>query len=215
MKAKFKVGDKVKLRDGLKVGDGVLSECDKIRYWLYKYEFPFELRSEEFVISEVITYGLVEAGYRVEGWEREVTECFLQKVELEGVKMGENKMEKVAEILGVEIGEWFNIKEYDNKYRLTHRGLENKTGDRYCGTFNSLLTGDNVIIKKPWEPTEGETYYFVCFDEEDGIYEDVFSTRSRGDRANVKHKFAFKTREEAISTRNDILKFMEERGNGE
>lgn len=77
-----------------------------------------------------------------------------------------NLIPKIAQMLGVEIGEEFQIKGYDGlTYKLTDNGLELTTVDGQKtkwfdhGALNSLLKGKMEIVKLSWKPKKGETYY--------------------------------------------------------
>lgn len=77
-----------------------------------------------------------------------------------------NLIPKIAELLGVELGEEFKIKGYDGLiYKLTDAGLELTTVDGQKtkwfdhGALNSLLKGKMEIVKLPWKPREGQTVY--------------------------------------------------------
>ncbi len=81
-----------------------------------------------------------------------------------------NLIPKIAEMLGVEIGEVFKLKssecEYDELYRLGD-GLEIKGeyGFEKSCRLKGLLTGAFEIIKLPFEPKEGDRYwhvYWIC-----------------------------------------------------
>lgn len=84
--------------------------------------------------------------------------------------MAKNLIPQVAQMLGVAIGEEFKIKGYDDSntrtYKFTAQGLRVKlvehpeaTEFNALAAFNSLLVGDIEIIKLPWKPKKGETYY--------------------------------------------------------
>ena len=76
-------------------------------------------------------------------------------------------MPEVAKILGVEVGEEFDI--LINKtemlvhgpYKITDNAIVDyvgcKTKDLLCG----LLTGEYTLQKCPWVPKEGEGYYYI------------------------------------------------------
>ena len=78
-----------------------------------------------------------------------------------------NLMPEIARMLGVELGEEFKIK--GNKglvYKFVDDELiVNSTDDRGSSgitahmTLVSLLKGKREIIKLPWKPKKGETYY--------------------------------------------------------
>nr|DAR02829.1 MAG TPA: hypothetical protein [Caudoviricetes sp.] len=80
--------------------------------------------------------------------------------------MAKNLIPEIAKMLGVELGEEFKIKGYDGlTYKLTDNGLELTTVDGQKtkwfdnGALNSLLKGKMEIVKLPWKPKKGETYY--------------------------------------------------------
>lgn len=77
-----------------------------------------------------------------------------------------NLIPQIAKTLGVELGEEFKIKGYDGLiYKLTDAGLELTTVDSQKtkwfdhGALNCLLKGKMEIVKLPWKPKKGETYY--------------------------------------------------------
>ena len=82
-----------------------------------------------------------------------------------------NLIPKIAEMLGVEIGEEFGIQEVEDcdtemfrfKYRFTQTELQFKNGDYWVQTTvpTSLLMGKAEIKKLPFEPKKGEKYFVV------------------------------------------------------
>lgn len=79
-------------------------------------------------------------------------------------------MEKIANLLGLEIGETFRVGNNDSLksyyFRFTNIGLEFSTSneddvwvtaDSY--TLFSLLRGELAVIKSPWKPKIDEAYY--------------------------------------------------------
>ena len=84
--------------------------------------------------------------------------------------MSKNLIPKIAELLGVELGEEFKIKGYDDSntrtYKFTAQGLRVKlvehpeaTEFNALAAFNSLLVGDIEIVKLPWKPKKGDAFY--------------------------------------------------------
>ena len=80
-----------------------------------------------------------------------------------------NLMPEIARMLGVELGEEFKIegdKDFEQKtFYFTARGLKAKL-DKHpekelpaMAALDSLLFGDTEIVKLPWKPKKGETYY--------------------------------------------------------
>ncbi len=78
-----------------------------------------------------------------------------------------NLIPQIARMLGVEIGEEFQIKEYGERiYRFANSGLQliYDNGVRNLNTttnmaLSGLLSGDFEIVKMPWKPKFGEKYY--------------------------------------------------------
>lgn len=78
-----------------------------------------------------------------------------------------NYYEKVAKMLGVELGEEFKVKwekgaEFTNsKYCLTKDGF-NKVGTTWFvhGILANILSGKAEIVKLPWKPKNGERYWY-------------------------------------------------------
>lgn len=78
-----------------------------------------------------------------------------------------NLIPQIAEMLGVELGEKFEIKGCKGLvYKFVDDELiVNSTDDKGCSgltanmTLVSLLKGEREIVKLPWKPKKGETYY--------------------------------------------------------
>ena len=81
--------------------------------------------------------------------------------------MEKNLIPEIARMLGVELGEEFKVKGYDELiYRLTNDGLKltHDSGIELADVsakvaFAALLNGKDEIIKLPWKPKAGEQYY--------------------------------------------------------
>lgn len=80
--------------------------------------------------------------------------------------MAKNYMPEIAKMLGVEVGEIFKMTDYNSLYRFTERGLEFKGTAGWCLSerIEWLLTGRNEILELPWQPKEGDRYYFPATD---------------------------------------------------
>ena len=82
--------------------------------------------------------------------------------------MAKNYMADVAKLLGIELDEEFMVTEDDSIYKLTKDGLEYKSDDGnwyYANdVFLNLLDGTIEIVKLPWQPKDGEYYYFPAVD---------------------------------------------------
>lgn len=83
-----------------------------------------------------------------------------------------NYMEKVAQMLGVELGEEFKLEGENHFHRLSLNGVEwcslcDKTWEDDERMLYRILTGKVEIIKQPWKPQKNDEYYFISlFDGE-------------------------------------------------
>ena len=81
--------------------------------------------------------------------------------------MSKNLIPEIAKMLGLQLGEEFKVKGEDElTYRFTNDGLEltHDSGIELAKisanvAFVDLLNGKREIIKLPWKPKKGETYY--------------------------------------------------------
>ena len=95
-----------------------------------------------------------------------------------------NLIPKIAELLGVEVGEEFGIQEVEDcdtemfrfKYRFTQTELQFKSGDYWIPATvpTSLLMGKAEIKKLPFEPKDGEQYWIVVWTN-DNIFTTEFA----------------------------------------
>ncbi len=78
-----------------------------------------------------------------------------------------NYMEQVAKMLGVEIGEEFELAGSSFKYKLSEdKGVlyYNAFYERWFndfGVLNRILVGSREIVRKPYKPKYKERYYYV------------------------------------------------------
>ena len=75
-----------------------------------------------------------------------------------------NYMPKVLETLGVEVGEKFKIKEFDNNpyhFDCEYILVDSNNNDMEFQNITQILRGVIEIEKLPWKPKEGECYYAV------------------------------------------------------
>lgn len=79
-----------------------------------------------------------------------------------------NYYKKVAEMLGVELDEEFNLKgnytgEINNcRYKITQEGLMYNCGRMKWTRSNlllSIINGTYSVVKLPWKPKNGEAYW--------------------------------------------------------
>lgn len=119
-----------------------------------------------------------------------------------------NLMPEVAKLLGVEIGEEFRIKKYDNrKFKFYKDGLKIKWDGENDWDINStwlmgLVTGEDEIIKLPWKPKKDERYWTV---EEDHLLKDIWDNDMM-DYSYFKLGNCFRTKEEAEANADRIRK---------
>lgn len=75
--------------------------------------------------------------------------------------MAQNKMAEVAKLLGVEIGEEFNVPRcLFNPYYICESGLIDSNGTTCSQILIWILNGELEIEKLPFEPKEFDKYYF-------------------------------------------------------
>lgn len=105
-----------------------------------------------------------------------------------------NYMEKVAEMLGVKLGERFKID--GEVYWLDKDGLMDDTGHQIFSTLGRLVIGQYTIEKLPWKPEEGDKYWRVSMD---GDVLDNKWTEHITDYAMYYAGNCFETKEEALA----------------
>ena len=115
-----------------------------------------------------------------------------------------NYMAEVAKILGVELGEEFEIKNRDGlMYRLTENGLI-LYGIKQRDMLLALLEGRYTIKEKPWRPKLNEQFWFVL---QDGHTDICYCKNSWYDIALYKFGNCYRTREEAEANRDKWIAF--------
>jgi hypothetical protein len=123
-------------------------------------------------------------------------------------------MSQVAKMLGVELGEKFEINENDNWIcSFTEKQFEvsnkNKTyvnanlGEHVLGC---MLGGTYTVKRKPWKPELGDGYYFIS---DDGLVD--FDTWSNYYYDIILYKLGncYKTKEEAEKDKDKWIAFYE------
>lgn len=134
--------------------------------------------------------------------------------------MAKNLIPKIAELLGVELGEEFKIKGADTDYNeytyfFADSGLKVKF-DKHPDVIPStafaavpdLLNGDAEVVKLPWKPKKGDAYFtFVLMGDKWG----VGSLRWDGfpnEYALLDKGWAYRTRAEAEAALPAVAKEM-------
>lgn len=92
-----------------------------------------------------------------------------------------NYMDKIAEMLGVEMRETFDIKYPSNLYKdcfFDDLGLHTFDSVLAPGKMNDLLNGNAEIVKKPFRPKNGDEYCLInlsgdieCITFDGGIFD--------------------------------------------
>lgn len=78
-----------------------------------------------------------------------------------------NRMNEVANLLGVKLNEEFKIKGISDTYLITENGLITKDSEYAQGLIlTQLITGQLEIQKYPWKPQAGDRFYYIYFDDE-------------------------------------------------
>ena len=122
-----------------------------------------------------------------------------------------NKMAEVAKVFGVELGEEFQIKYKDTivygTFRFTEKGTETKGSSGWESARPALLrllTGEYEIVKMPYQPKKGETYW-TCYSNDFAITALTWCDWVQ-DFALLKCGAVFRTEAEAIKARPRIYK---------
>lgn len=134
--------------------------------------------------------------------------------------MAKNLIPEICKMLGVELGEEFEIKGYKGLvYKFVDDELiVNSTDDRGISgltanmTLVNLLKGEREIIKLPWKPKREGTFWTFCIngDDDDDLlevdwyvwHEDV------DDLARLKAGWVYRTRAEAEAALPAVAKEM-------
>ena len=126
-----------------------------------------------------------------------------------------NYWKQFAEMLGLELGQEFELKDDDGKrkdeytYKIIEDGLYRKEANAIAlyaepsVTLDCILNGDYKAVPKPWKPKIGEKYW--TYSE---IWEEVTSFRWEGyyyDLLLWKVGNCFKTRDEAEDKGKEIM----------
>lgn len=133
-----------------------------------------------------------------------------------------NCMAKIANCLGVELGETFKIADkwngiYPHDYRITNeKGIERLRNDTNCWetlkgeTFRWFLIADIKIVNElPWKPQQGEKYYVpqIAVHPENMYYEYLWEDDSV-DIARYNMLLVYVTKEEAIDKAKKMMEVL-------
>lgn len=129
-----------------------------------------------------------------------------------------NHMAKVAKMLGVELGEEFEIM-FPKNLSCHATAVLNESGifirehnlanqDFWkLSALTNLLNGNYTIKCKPWKPKDDDMYYYVGFNGY--IYKDIFCSGINRTINLYKLGNCYRTREEAEANRDKWVAFYE------
>lgn len=122
-----------------------------------------------------------------------------------------NKIADVAKLLGVEIGEEFEIKGCMGKYKITENGLVGAvSGYNQPTTLTEILIGRDEIIKLPFRPKLDEKYYIILHYNLGSKFEVIKRTNINcyEDLVNIHIGNCFKTEQEAEQNKQKIIDLL-------
>ncbi|CAK7076063.1 MAG: hypothetical protein EUB_03909 [Eubacterium sp.] len=127
---------------------------------------------------------------------------------------GKNYMPEIAQMLGVEIGEEFDLilkdgvpSEY-NPYKFTNETMVDCDGEDMLSWLYNILTGIYTIQKRPWRPKDCGEYWTVFVSGEVGC--GYFDYNSARDLALLNMGNCFPTKEAAEAAKTEMLAKFEE-----
>lgn len=133
--------------------------------------------------------------------------------------MAKSLIPEIARMLGVELGEEFKIKGDNETYRFTNDGLVFNQMDGFGlestvaakAKLDSLLNGKDEIVKLPWQPKEGESFYtFTAAYGEWSVSLDMWAEEPCN-YALLDKGWIYRTKKEAIAALPAVLKELRER----
>lgn len=134
--------------------------------------------------------------------------------------MAKNLMPEIAKMLGVELGEKFKVDINNEIYQITkncmYRKKMNDEGqfdmwEEVPRCFIKLLAGNAKIIKLPWQPKEGESFYtFTAAYGEWSVSLDMWAEEPCN-YALLDKGWIYRTEKEAIAALPTVLKELSER----
>lgn len=130
--------------------------------------------------------------------------------------MAKNLMPEIAKLLGVELGEEFELNGSNAIYKLSQYGFFFKCGGSWMRVSDYLLIdiikGVHTIKKLPWKPKEEQTYYYIAWRRIDNTGEwkirvetTFFTEFSTPDNLRVAVGNCFRTKEEAEAAKFDAF----------
>lgn len=125
-----------------------------------------------------------------------------------------NLIPEIAKMLGVAVGEEFNIKGSSKRwtYKFDIHGLrvaydgDTRMSDASANTFVALLNGETEIIKLPWEPRKGDIYFGFELLGSKWIVHPKWWGGFPSEYALLEKGWVFRTREEAKTALPSVAK---------
>lgn len=121
--------------------------------------------------------------------------------------MTKNYMADIAKMLGVELEEEFKVDSSNAIYKFFENGLCFQCGGAWLRADNiliDLIKGDSKIVKLPWQPKEGDVYYYPG-DKFNAVYHSIWGNSVFG-FALKEAGFIFKTYEECEAALPELRK---------
>ena len=130
--------------------------------------------------------------------------------------MAKNLIPEIAQMLGVEIGEDFKIKGYNEQtYRFDADGLKviysclRKKRLTFANVMlSSLLAGKVEIVKLPWKPKKGDGYYTFEIFRGKWVVRSLWWTGAPCNYALLDKGWVFRTKEEAEAALSKVAAEM-------
>jgi len=118
------------------------------------------------------------------------------------------RMEQIAKMFDLELGELFGINEFmDNLiFKMTEDGVEDKNGDRNDDVLLDLIRGF-ITVRKIGKPKVGDIYYLTSIDDNKG-YTQLTWQDDGFDNRNYERGLVFHTTEGAMQLTEKILDFV-------
>lgn len=128
--------------------------------------------------------------------------------------MSKNYMPEVAKMLGLEIGEEFDV--FNNEmeifvhgpYKIIDNAIVDYVGCKTKNLLYGLLTGEYTLQKRPWRPKDGEEYWAVLTNGDVGWR--YFRKGNANSLAFLYMGNCFPTEEAALAAVPEMLEKFEE-----
>ena len=121
-----------------------------------------------------------------------------------------NYMKEIARMLGVELGEEFEIKSVPGKFYINNGGLKlsGREEMKLGATLMCILKGDDEIVKLPWKPKNGDEVWYSSFTY--GVVSTIFNSYNSRDLLLYKLGKIYRTEKEALIHADEDKKFWVE-----